>query len=231
MTEKTPEPDEAAEPDQPSDTDTTAPVAATSATAAAEPTEAQPELDQAPTAAPDDEPITPRPDWTPQPAPPIAAPPINLDNDADRIAPPTPVLVSFWIWIAGAALSVIGGVIEIFQRNAIINSLAKAKPAGVSRDQYPQIANLTITVTVIVALVFAALYVLFAFRIREGRNWARGVLTVLTVLGVVYDVLDVNSLSLSTIVSALIAIVAVILLYVPASSAFFAAVRARRTPR
>jgi hypothetical protein len=72
----------------------------------------------------------------------------------------------------------------------------------------------------IVGIVFAGLYLLFAFKARAGRNWARITLTVLTVLRVV--VLAIG-FSLLSALSALVAVVAVVLLFLPASNQFFAA--------
>jgi hypothetical protein len=148
------------------------------------------------------------------------------ESVTDRPAPPRPVLVSFWIWIAGAVILVLGGLLTLAERNMILANYRAHPPAGVPLDQLPSQVNQLIAVSLVVAVVFAALYVFFAYRIRAGRNWARTVLTVLTVLSVLYY-LTVGA-SIYTYLSLLISVVAVVLLYVPGAREFFQANRAPR---
>jgi hypothetical protein len=78
---------------------------------------------------------------------------------------------------------------------------------------------------VVIALAFAGLYVLFAFKARAGRNWARIALTVLTALGVL--ALVIGGFSVVGILSTVVSVVAVVLLFLPASNQHFAAQQAR----
>ena len=78
----------------------------------------------------------------------------------------------------------------------------------------------------VVFTIIAALYALFAFKLRAGRNWARIVLTIIAVL----DLLGLISRNGNPIgyVGALAAIVGCVLSYLPNSGAYFAAVKASR---
>jgi cation transport ATPase len=135
--------------------------------------------------------------------------------------PPVPVQVAFWIWVASAVLSVVSAVLTPRQKGDIINALNNSKPQGLPPSQYQQYANTLITVSVVTLVLFAALYLFFAYKVRAGRNWARMTLTVLMVIGVAYDAY--TGTLLSSGIGLLISAVAVILVYFPSASAYFAA--------
>ena len=153
--------------------------------------------------------------------------PMPPPREAEQPTPPTPVwvTVSFWIWIAGAALSVIGAIYTIANRNTALAQMRQNAPTGISPQEYETVVNTVVTASAAVAVVFAGLYVFFAYKVRAGRPWARTVLTVLTVVGVLFDLFFGGSAS--TYLSVLISVIAVGLLYLPSSRAFFAAGRVR----
>ncbi|MEV0676579.1 hypothetical protein AB0I60_08645 [Actinosynnema sp. NPDC050436] len=133
---------------------------------------------------------------------------------------PKEVQVSFWIWIAGAALSAIGGLLAFTQRDAIAELLRGApQTANLPQDEFDALVSANIMITAVVGLVFAGLYVLFAFKARAGRNWARVVLAVLTALGLLSTLLV--GATISGLLTSLISVVAVVLLYLPNSKAYF----------
>jgi uncharacterized membrane protein (DUF2068 family) len=78
-------------------------------------------------------------------------------------------------------------------------------------------------------VVFGALYVVLAFMIRAGRNWARLSVTAVVVVFGVFDIL--NGPDVVTLISVLIELVAVGLLYLQRSKDFFAAVKAATPSR
>nr|BFF02441.1 hypothetical protein GCM10020241_41160 [Streptoalloteichus tenebrarius] len=91
----------------------------------------------------------------------------------------------------------------------------------------PQVAvavMLAIAFSAVLAVVVAALCLLFAFKVRAGRNWARITLTVLTVFGVSFTAVDPSWPSL---VSTLVAVVATVLMFLPNANAYF---RGQRRP-
>lgn len=142
------------------------------------------------------------------------------------VRPPAPVVVAFWIWIASAVLSLVFAVITPRQKSAIVDALTKAKPPNIAPNQYDQYATILITTTIVTLVIFAALYVFFAYKVRSGRNWARMTLTVLMIIGVAYDAY--TGTLLSSGVGLLISALAVILVYLPSANAYFAARRRLR---
>ncbi len=116
---------------------------------------------------------------------------------------PKEVETAFRLWIANVVLGIIGAVMS-FALSAL---------------------------GVVIALIFAALYLLFAFKMRQGRNWARITLTVLGGIGVLMGVLGllfstgalgVLGLLLS-IVQLVLIVAAIYFMFRPAANAYFTA--------
>lgn len=149
------------------------------------------------------------------------AKPAQQPEQPGPVRPPVPVQVAFWIWVASAVLSLVSAVLTPREKGEIINALTTAKPQGITPAQYEQYANTLIIVSIVTLVLFAALYVFFAYKVRAGKNWARMTLTVLMVIGVAYDAY--TGTLLSSGIGLLISAVAVILVYFPSASAFFAA--------
>ncbi|HEY4022280.1 MAG TPA: hypothetical protein VGM75_26565 [Pseudonocardiaceae bacterium] len=139
----------------------------------------------------------------------------------ERVRPPVPVQVAFWIWVASAVVSLVSAVLTPSEKSQIINALTTAKPQGIAPSQYAQYADTLITVSIVTLVLFAALYVFFAYKVRAGRSWARMTLTVLLVIGVAYDAY--TGTLLSSGFGLLISAIAVILVFFPSASAYFAA--------
>ncbi|MEU6150690.1 hypothetical protein ABZ816_11880 [Actinosynnema sp. NPDC047251] len=140
---------------------------------------------------------------------------------------PKEVQISFWIWIAGAVLSVIGGLLAFAQRDAVADALRRApQTADLSAEEFDALVSANIMITAVVGVVMAGLYVLFAFKARAGRNWARVVLAALTVLGLLSTLLV--GAGVSGLLTSLISVVAVVLLYLPNSKAYFDSVKRAR---
>ena len=81
--------------------------------------------------------------------------------------------------------------------------------------------------SVLTLIFWAVTFVLFAFLMRRGANWARIVLTVLTALSL-FNVL--NGFGTGTL-QVILSIVALILIWLRPSSAWFAAIKASKAPR
>lgn len=149
-------------------------------------------------------------------------------------ARPSTVNISFWLWMAGAAVSVIAMFITL---NSDVWKDALAVGGGFDAATGMDTASLikmTKIIAISVALILVALYIFFALKMYFGRNWSR---IVLTVLGAI-TVLSALSASSSTVtvndttytsegstlmgyVQAGIAAVAIILMYLPASNVYF----------
>lgn len=160
------------------------------------------------------------------PAPPPLSESELRGGTGPRGPAPKEVQLSFWLWIAGAVLSVIGALFAFTQRDTLLEEVRKRPDAGsFSEAQLDTVVTTGLIVGVVIALAFAGLYVLFAVKARAGRNWARIALTVLTALGVL--ALVIGGFSVAGILSTVVSVVAVVLLFLPASNQHFAAQQAR----
>jgi hypothetical protein len=151
-----------------------------------------------------------------------AAPPLHEGElrGPQNVPAPTPVQVSFWLWVATAVLGLVAAVIGFTQRDAALNAVRAANVRHLSDAELETAVTLGLVVAAVFFVVLAGLYLLFAFKARAGRNWARIVLTVLTVLDVLFLA---TNFTLVSGLSTLLAVVAVVLLFLPASNAFYAA--------
>ncbi|MFF1572225.1 hypothetical protein ACFVWR_05715 [Leifsonia sp. NPDC058292] len=184
-----------------------------------------------PPAAPDAFPPAPPaapgafPSYSATPPAPVAAP----------TAPPQPVNIAFWLYIAAAVLSVISGIVTAVTlsstRAQIIDTLQNTdnlKTNGVTVDQLADTSIAIGTTFAIITLVFwAVVFVLFAVFMRRGANWARIVLTILTVISLV----NIPWGFFTGLLQVIAAIVATILIWLKPASAYFAAVKASKAPR
>ncbi|MDR6972179.1 hypothetical protein [Leifsonia shinshuensis] len=152
---------------------------------------------------------------------------------ADPTAPPRNVNIAFWLFVAGAVLSVISGIITIVaigsQRADFLEAVRQSNRNGSANPE--SVADAVIagaTTWAIITLIFwAVALVLFAFFMRRGANWARIVLTVLTVLSLLNII---NGYGAGFLQFAL-AVVGVILIWLRPSNEWFAAVKAAKAPR
>ncbi|KQR51477.1 hypothetical protein ASF88_18745 [Leifsonia sp. Leaf336] len=131
-------------------------------------------------------------------------------------------------------LSVIGGIVTVVgassNRAAALRQLANSN-ADLHGQSAEQVVNAVIAFAVgwsIVTLIFwAIVFVLFAFFVRRGANWARIVLTVLTAL----SLLNIIPGFPFGLLQVLASIVGLVLLWLRPSSAWFAAIKASKAPR
>jgi hypothetical protein len=173
------------------------------------------------------------------PPPPPAYPPAGASAPgsaplAAPTAPPRTVNIAFWLYVAGAVLSVISGIITI----AVITAsradqvrIIEQQGTNLNGATPQQVADAAVAVIVtwsIITLLFWAItFVLFAFFMRRGANWARIILTVLTVL----SALNILTGYGSGFIQFAATVVAVVLMWLRPSSEYFAAVKATKLPR
>jgi len=132
---------------------------------------------------------------------------------------PQLVNVSFWMLIAAAVIFVISLLTGLTQLDdpafrQAFDQQVKASNAGITYDDIKGVVAGTL---VVFAIIGAALYLLVAFFVRKGKNWAR-------ILGTVFAALSVLGLfgipSFAT-VGTVLGIVAIVLLYLPAAAPYF----------
>ena len=128
---------------------------------------------------------------------------------------PTELKVSFWIWFPGGILGLLGGLL------GMLASLVLFAAA-------PGAAALVLLLMLLAAAVGAA-QIVFALKMKDGRQWARLALTVLTgvtlVLALVNLAMRVGQGG--NWAGFLISLTATVLLWLPRSQAWFAAAGSR----
>lgn len=157
-------------------------------------------------------------------------------------ARPSTVTLAFWAWLVMTALSLVSLIIVLTSPiwdQAVAAGLRAADVNGVDINASTVVNAAKIT-SVVGFLIGAALYLLFAFKMRAGRNWARVVLTVVGVLGVLGAVLPTyrsvtvngNTFVVQTYgvhwISLAVLVAALVLMFMPASNAYFTASKAYR---
>ncbi|WP_255770525.1 Yip1 family protein [Pseudarthrobacter sulfonivorans] len=135
---------------------------------------------------------------------------------------PQLVNVSFWLLIAAAAVFVIGMLMGItmlddpMMRTTFEDAMRNSGASGTTVN-FDDFKGALAGFLVVIAILGAAMYLLVAFFIRKGKNWAR-------VLGTVFAALSVLSLfqvpSFGTL-GTLAGIAAIVLLYLPATAPYF----------
>jgi magnesium-transporting ATPase (P-type) len=147
--------------------------------------------------------------------------------DDGKIPVPNNVVIAFFTWIATAVISLVDLALHFPDKQRLVTAAKQMDSAGLSQQQLQEVANIAVVVTVVVSVVFALLYVFFAWKMRGGRNWARVVLTVFTLLQVVVAV----GAGAGGWVALAISCLAVVAMFTPTSNAYFTAVASRRSGR
>ncbi len=151
---------------------------------------------------------------------------------APLTSPPTTVTASFWLHIVGAVLGVVGAIVGFVALPAAIEQgveIARGQgtdTGGVDLEGIVRGAAIGGAVLGgVIAVAFTVLTIVFALKMRQGRNWARIVLAVFAGLQIfgVAGAYGVGALHF------LVALAALILSFLPVSNAWFAA-RKARTP-
>jgi hypothetical protein len=128
---------------------------------------------------------------------------------------PTELKVSYWIWLIGGLLGVLGGLLGLFAAVALFT----VAPA----------AAMLVLILVLVALALAAAQIVLALKMKEGKEWARLALTIVAGVSLVLAVLGgsmgegIGNNWLGFLISA----AATVLMWLPNSQAWFTAVKGR----
>jgi len=152
--------------------------------------------------------------------------PILPGQKPPKIVVPKPVAISFWLWILTGVALLAGPVYLLIGRQLVIDSFsmqnaAQTDPAlKVDQAQIVGAVDTLIRNLFIGAITFAVLFVLFAYKAREGTRSARTVLTGLSIFLAFVGLFVVNGM-LTVVIATLIAAIALILMYLPSVSDFF----------
>jgi hypothetical protein len=135
---------------------------------------------------------------------------------------PQLVNISFWLLIGAAALFVITMLMGIsmlddpIMRDAFEDAMRSSGATG-TEFNFEDFRSALAGTLVVLAILGAGMYVLVAFFVRKGKNWAR-------ILGTVFAALSVTSLfqvpNIGTL-GTLAGIAAIVLLYLPSTAPYF----------
>jgi hypothetical protein len=140
--------------------------------------------------------------------------PVLPGEQAPKASPPTAVKWSFWLWLAGGLVLILGYVQLLSSKSAVIAQVIEATK---DPKYSPQVIADGITsrlwYMLFGSIVFALLFMLFAYKAREGTRSARTVLTVLPVVMVLLIFVIAPIINFLTIIALFVLIVAIFLLY------------------
>jgi hypothetical protein len=148
---------------------------------------------------------------------------------------PSSVLTAVRLMYAGAALAVIGLILDLTTISSVKTAVRNANRTAshpLTAHQINTVVTAFIVLEVIIALVGVGLWLWMAWACKRGRNWARIVSSVLFALNTVFVLISVSRLhvSLGLVPSLLVWLVglgAIIFLWQKPSSDYFQAGRAR----
>jgi len=156
--------------------------------------------------------------------------------------PPRPrtVDLAFWCWILTTVISLLGLILTLTSPVWDDAIEAGVRSSGRATIDVQTLVSVSKTILIVVFLISIAIYLLFAFKMRAGRNWARitltvfGALTILSSLMPATGSVTVNSETYSagsrgpSWIAAVVALVAIILMFVGESNRYFADSKAYR---
>jgi hypothetical protein len=147
---------------------------------------------------------------------------------AGPVSRPKEVEISFWLIIAAAALTVVSTIVTLATLGspAMMEQFEMIMGAQGGQAQIDTEAFIAIAATsaVIIGIIGVAVYLLIAFMVRKGKNWARITATVLAALSL-FSLIGGGFLQ---IIIVLLGVAAVVLLFVPKASNYFNAVKAQK---
>ncbi|WP_026529479.1 hypothetical protein [Haematomicrobium sanguinis] len=148
---------------------------------------------------------------------------------AGPVATPKYVNIAFWLYLAAAALFIIGGIVNILAINSptgrdlirqSIETSNQTVPAGTSMEEVINIAVGAGTGFVIFMMIIVAIcYPLWAVFFRKGKGWARIMATIFAAIAIFIG--WVLAGAIFGTIAIILGIVAVILLYIGDSAPYF----------
>lgn len=143
---------------------------------------------------------------------------------------------AFMLWLIMTGLGVLGLILTLTVGSDDITEQARKALADAGKSTAPADVDSAVkaakTIIIVSGLLFSALYLLFAYMMRAGRNWARITLTVLGGIGIIGILLQLRQVGvvsmLFSLVQLVLIIAAVYLMFRPDGNRYFAAQKARR---
>jgi hypothetical protein len=128
---------------------------------------------------------------------------------------PTSVTWSFVIWLITVLLQLIAAIL-LFILVGTAGTLAVAGSGGSGG-----LIVGALIATASIGLVFAIVELIIVFKMRDGRNWARIVLTILAALQIISTLVQGGNNSFINWIGFATLVIATVLMFVPASNQYF----------
>jgi hypothetical protein len=141
------------------------------------------------------------------------------------VVPPR-VNAAFWLYIAGAVLSLIALIVSVATIGSVTASLQQQNGGRLSGSAASAAVGAGVTIAVVFGILYIAAYVIFAVFMRRGANWARIVLLVVTVLSV-FGVLGGYGLGAARLI---VGVIATILIFTKPANDYFRSSRVASAP-
>jgi hypothetical protein len=172
------------------------------------------------------------PGFTPDPMPPLS------EGGGGEIPRPKAIDNAFQASLAGTAIASVATVITVLLDREWLDRLVRQVIEDTGQAGM-EVADARTMVQVSLGLgivLFAALFVLFALKMRAGRNWARLLLTAFAAVGTINFLSAVGSTGADlelmwSLAEVAFAVTAVIYMFRPESTAYFTEHRKRRLSR
>jgi hypothetical protein len=151
----------------------------------------------------------------------------STGSSGPRLAPPKRVNTAFWLYIAAAALSLVSLIVSLMTTDAsraALQEQLERQGTAVDPATLDAAIGAGVVISVVFGLLYLAAYVLFAFFLRRGANWARIVLVIITALSL-FDVLSGFGVGA---VRVLLGVVATVLVFTGESNEYFRSAKARK---
>jgi hypothetical protein len=148
-------------------------------------------------------------------------------TETGHVARPTTITASFFGYLLSTVASLIAGILVMTSRQDLLDALRATNAQQgkqLSEEQLEQAVHLGQVVAVVVIVLFALVYLLLAFRLRAGKNWARIVLTVFVALQVI-SLVTLQGNTIVSYISTAVAVIATILAYLPDSNSYIRQVK------
>jgi hypothetical protein len=179
------------------------------------------------------EPEGQRPAFEPMPSAPA---PSEREVAGYSLPRPKSVDNAFMLWLISVGISVLSIIVTLTIGRSDIEAGArdslKNSNKSFTEDDVSSLTNISIAIAVVISLIFIGLYLLFAYKMRAGRNWARITLTVLGALGIVFTLASLSSSGgveiAVRVIQAVVVVVAIYFMFRPDSNQYFNAARTRR---
>ncbi|MDR7302366.1 hypothetical protein [Haloactinomyces albus] len=129
---------------------------------------------------------------------PYAAPPVS-PHDMAGVPRPKTIEAAFWIAVVVPVLATVMFVVSTFLQREAMNAVLSSTSDPDIQEMAGSVAMVGIGIMVFFYVVLTGLWILFGFKMRAGRNWARVTLTVFAGLWLFVSLLQLMGATSTTI--------------------------------